>query len=167
MLEQKQVWELFEDFRNFFEKTQTWIFVKNGQMLGLIISSVSVRIRKFLKIRSIEQHRWTSFGIQHQNFRCKTSRLKQTCMLCPVWSRLKKDKIHLQVKNILQYGCYIFQTFLLCAMGPCLSANKKSFENSLNWRNSGEMYTVGHQGYHGGLSTVVFFKCRFIILAYQ
>ena len=91
----------------------------------------------------------------------RVSRLKQTCMLFSVWSRLKKDKIHLQVKNILQYGCYIFQTFLLCAMGPYLSANKKSFEYSLNWRNSGDMYTVGHQGYHGGLSTEMFFKSYF------
>ena len=112
----------------------------------------------FLTIRSTEQHRWTSFGIQYQNLRCKTSRLKQTCMLFSVWSRLKKDEIHLQVKNILQYGCYIFQTFLLCAMGPYLSANKKSFEYSLNWRNSGEMYTVIHIGYHGGLSTEMLFN---------
>ena len=129
-----------------------------SQILLLIISSVSVRIRKFLKLRSNEQHRWTSSGIQYQNLRCKTSRLKQTCMLFSVWSRLTKDEIHLQVKNILQYGCYIFQTFLLCAMGPYLSGNKKSFEYSLNWRNSEGMYTVGHQGYHGGLSTEMFFK---------
>ena len=127
-------------------------------MLGLMISPISVRMRKFLKLRSNEQHRWTSFGIQYQNLWCKTSRLKQTCMLFSVWSRLKKDKIHLQVKNILQYGCYIFQTFLLCAMGPYLSANKKSFENSSNWRNSGEMFTVGLFWYHGGLSTEVLFK---------
>ena len=158
MLKKKQVWELLKTSAIFLKRLKLEFLSKIGQMLGLMISSVSVRIRKFLKLRSNEQHRWTSFGIQYQNLRCKTSRLKQTCMLFSVWSRLKKDEIHLQVKNILQYGCYIFQTFLLCAMGPYLSANKKSFEYSLNWRNSGEMYTVGHQGYHGGLSTEVFFK---------
>ena len=131
---------------------------KIAQMRGLMISPVSVRIRKFLELRSNEQHRWTSFGIQYQNLHRKTSRLRQTCMLFSIWSRLKKDKTHLQGKNILQYGCYIFQTFLLCAMGPYLSANKKSFEYSLKWWNSGEMYTVIHIGYHGGLLTEVLFK---------
>ena len=48
-------------------------------------------------------------------------------------------------------------------MDPYLSANKKSFENSLNWRNSGDMYTVGHLWYHGGLSTEVFFKNSFLV----
>ena len=42
----------------------------------------------------------------------------------------ENDKFHLQIKNIVQYDRYIFQTFLLCAMGPCLSANK----NVLNIR---------------------------------
>ena len=140
------------------KKVKLEFLSKNGQMLGLMISSVSVRIRKFLKLRSNEQHRWTSFGIQYQNLRCKTSRLKQTCMLFSVWSRLKKDKIHLQVKNILQYGCYIFQTFLLCAMGPYLSANKKSSRYSLNSQNWEWMCMVIHIGYHGGLSTEVFFN---------
>ena len=34
----------------------------------------------------------------------------------------------------------------------------------IRWYDSGEMYTVGHQGYHGGLSTEMFFKRYFIEL---
>ena len=158
MLKKKQVWELLKTSTIFLKRLKLEFLSKIAQMLGLMISRVSVRIRKFLVFRSNEQHRWTSFGIQHQNLRCKTSRLKQTYMLFSVWSRLKKDKIHLQVKNILQYGCYIFQTFLLCAMGPYLSVNKKSSRYSLNWQNSKRMCMVIHIGYHGGLSTEVFFK---------
>ena len=158
MLEQKQVWELLKTSAMFWKKSNLNFCQKMVRCSGWWYLLFQSEFENFLTIRSTEQHRWTSFGIQHQNLRCKTSRLKQTYMLFSVWSRLKKDKIHLQVKNILQYGCYIFQTFLLCAMGPYLSANKKSFEYSLNWRNSGDMYTVGHQGYHGGLSTEVFFK---------
>ena len=158
MLKKKQVWELLKTSTIFLKRLKLEFLSKIAQMLGLMISPVSVRIRKFLELRSNEQHRWTSFGIQYQNLRCKTSRLKQTYMLFSVWSRLKKDKIHLQVKNILQYGCYIFQTFLLCAMGPYLSANKKSFEKLLNWPKSKCMYMMLHWGYHGGLLTEVLFK---------
>ena len=128
------------DFGDISRQKRKLLCSRFSQTLLLITSFVSVRIRRFFKLRSNEQHRWTSFGMQHQNFRCKTRILKQTCILFSVWSQLKKEKIHLQVQNILQYGCCIFQTFLVCAMGPSLSANKKSFEYSLNWN----VYTVLH-----------------------
>ena len=158
MLEQKQVWELLKTSAMFWKKSNLNFCQKMVRCSGWWYLLFQSEFENFLTIRSTEQHRWTSFGIQYQNLHRKTSRLRQTCMLFSIWSRLKKDKTHLQVKNILQYGCYIFQTFLLCAMGPYLSANKKSFEYSLNWRNSGEMYTVIHIGYHGGLSTEMLFK---------
>ena len=48
----------FEDFHHFFLKRLKLEFLsKIAQMLGLMISPVSVRIRKFLELRSNEQHR--------------------------------------------------------------------------------------------------------------
>ena len=131
---------------------------KNGQMLSLMKSSISVRIRWSFPIRSIEQHRLTSFEMQCHNFRCNTRILKQACMLFSVSGLLENDIFHLQVQYLIQYGCYKFQTFLMFAIGPYLFANKKSCEYSLNWRILDAMYMVIHQGYHGGLSTEVFFK---------
>ena len=121
-------------------------------------SSISVRIRRVLGIRSVEQHRLASFEMQHHNFRCNTRILNQACMLFSVFGLLENDIFHLQVQYLLQYGRHEFQIFLMCAMGPYLFANKKSFENSSNWRNSGEMFTTMRFWYHGGLSTEVFFK---------
>ena len=146
------------DFGDISRQTRKMLCSRCSQTLLLIISSVSVRMRRFFKLRSNEHYRWTSFGMQHQNLRCKTRILKQTYMLFSVWSQLKNDKFHLQVENILQYDRYIFQTFLLRGMGPYLSANKKSFENSLNWRISKRTYMVIHQGYHGGLQTELLFN---------
>ena len=48
--------------------------------------------------------------------------------------------------------------FLSRPLDPYILAFERSFEYSLNWRNSKGMYMVLHQGYHGGLSTEVFFK---------
>ena len=127
-------------------------------MVSLMISSDSFKKWRFLGITSIEQYRLTSLGMQHHSIRCNTRKLQQTCMLFSVSRLLENEIFHLQVQNILQYGRYIFQTFLMCAIGPYLFANKKSFGYLLNWQNSEAMYTVGHQGYHGGLSTEMFFK---------
>ena len=80
----------------------------------------------------MEQHRLASFEMQHHNFRCNTRILKQACMLFSVLRRLQNDIFHLQAQYLLQFGRHGFQTFLMCAMGPYLFANKKSFENSLN-----------------------------------
>ena len=144
--------------QKYFHKTIFNFLSKNGQMLSLMKSSISVRIRRVLGIRSMEQHRLASFEMQHHNFRCNTRILKQACMLFSVLGFLENNIFRLQVQHLLQYGRHEFQTFLMCAMGPYLFANKKSFENSSNWRNYGEMFTVVLFGYHGGLSTEVFFK---------
>ena len=76
----------------------------------------------------MEQHRLASSEMQHHNFRCNTRILKQACMLFSVFGLLENDIFHLQVQYLLQYGRHEFQTFLMCAMGPYLFANKKSFE---------------------------------------
>ena len=94
----------------------------------------------------------------YSNFRCNTRILKQACMLFSVLCLLENDIFHLQVQYLLQYGCHESQTFLMCAMGPYFYANKKSFEYSLNWRNSDGMCMVIHQGYHAGLTTEMLFK---------
>ena len=127
-------------------------------MLSVIKSSISIRIRRVLGIRSMEQHRLASSEMQHHNFRCNTRILKQACMLFSVSGLLENDIFHLQVQYLIQYGCYKFQNFLMFAIGPYLFVNKESCEYSLNWRNLDAMYKVIHQGYHGGLSTEMFFK---------
>ena len=127
-------------------------------MLSLMKSSISVRIRRFLGIRSMEQHSLASSEMQHHNFRCNTRILKQACMLFSVFSLLENDIFHLQVQYLLQYGRHEFQTFLMCAMGPYLFANKKSFEYSLNSQNLERMCMVIHQVYDAGLSTEMLFK---------
>ena len=148
-------WRLVQKY---FHKLIFDFLSKNGQMLSLMKSSISVRIRRVLGIRSMEQHRLASSEMQHHNFRCSTRILKQTCMLFSVFGRLENYILHLQVQYLLQYGRHEFKTFLMCAMDPYLFANKKSFEYSLNWQNSEGMYTMGHRGYHGGQSTEMFFK---------
>ena len=150
-----RLWRLFQKY---FRKIIFDFLSKNGQMLSLMKSSISVRIRRVLGVRSMEQYRLTSSEMQHHDFRCNTRILKQACMLFSVFGLLENYIFHLQVQYFLQYGRQKFQTFLMCAMGPYLFANKKSFGYLLNWQNSEAMYTVGHQGYHGGLSTEMFFK---------
>ena len=150
-----RLWRLVQKY---FLKLIFDFLSKNGQMLSLMKSSISVRIRRVLGIRSMEQHRLASSEMQHHNFRCNTRILKQACMLFSVFGLLENDIFHLQVQYLLQYGRHEFQTFLMCAMDPYLFANKKSFEYSLNWQNSEGMYTMGHRGYHGGQSTEMFFN---------
>ena len=63
---------------------------KNGQMLSLMKSSISVRKRRVLGIRNMEQHRLASSEMQHHNFRCNARILKQACMLISVLRLLGK-----------------------------------------------------------------------------
>ena len=146
----------FESFlktsSNYFKNFPCDCLSKNGQMVSPIETSVSVRKWQVFGIRTIEQHRLTFFGTQHHKFRCNTRILNQACMLFSDSRLLENDVFHLQVQYLFQYGCYIFQTFLMCATGPYLFRNKKSFEYSLNWRISDGMYMMLHMGYHGGLT---------------
>ena len=119
-------------YSKIFPRTHFRLLSKNGQMLSLMKSSISVRIPRVFGIRSMEQHRLASSEMQHHNFRCNTRILKQACMFFSVLRLLENDIFHLQVQYLLQYGCHESQTFVMCAMGPYLFANKKSFEYSLN-----------------------------------
>ena len=56
VLEQKQVWELLKTSAIVLKKVKLEFLSKNGQMLGLMISSVSVRIRKFFN----HKKHWTT-----------------------------------------------------------------------------------------------------------
>ena len=155
-------WRLVQKY---FRKLIFDFLSKNGQMLSLMKSLISVRIRRVLGIRSMEQHRLATFEMQHHNIRCNTRILKQACMLFSVFGLLENDIFHLQVQYLLQYGRQKFQTFLMCAMGPYLFANKKSFEYSLNSQNSEWMYKVIHQGYHGGQWTEILFNSPYSLQA--
>ena len=81
------------DFGDISRQRRKLLWNRFSQMVLLIIFSVSVATRRFFKLRSIEHYRWTSFGMQHQNFRYKTKILKQTCMLFSVWVATKKWRI--------------------------------------------------------------------------